>query len=160
MSSVYFKCQKRCADKTPSGQNPLHTYLPLDISHFRTKPPWTKPPPYIIHSRQSISGLNPLINDTRQRVTCLNSTFIMLVIIKYLVCIYIFTYQIIYIYIYIYIYVYIYIYTFIYIIIIIIKLYGHIQRALHDELECSLALTHIVPIYIYICIYYKMKYGK
>ena len=32
-------------------------------------------------------------------------------------------------------------------IIIIIKLYCHIQRALHDELECSLALTHIVPIY-------------
>ena len=31
--------------------------------------------------------------------------------------------------------------------IIIIKLYCHIQRALHDELECSLALTHIVPIY-------------
>ena len=42
--------------------------------------------------------------------------------------------------------------------IIIIKLYCHIQRALHDELECSLALTHIVPIYIYI--YNKMKYGK
>ena len=33
------------------------------------------------------------------------------------------------------------------IIIIIIKLSCHIQRALHDELECSLALTHIVPIY-------------
>ena len=33
-------------------------------------------------------------------------------------------------------------------VIIIIKLYCHIQRALHDELECSLALTHIVPIYI------------
>ena len=32
-------------------------------------------------------------------------------------------------------------------IIIIIKLYCHIQRALHNELECSLALTHIVPIY-------------
>ena len=33
---------------------------------------------------------------------------------------------------------------------------------LHDELECSLALTHIVPIYIYIYIYIykKMKYGK
>ena len=31
--------------------------------------------------------------------------------------------------------------------IIIIKLYCHIQRALHDELECSLALTHVVPIY-------------
>ena len=31
--------------------------------------------------------------------------------------------------------------------IIIIKLYCHIQRTLHDELECSLALTHIVPIY-------------
>ena len=30
-------------------------------------------------------------------------------------------------------------------IIIIIKLYCHIQCALHDELECSLALTHIVP---------------
>ena len=30
---------------------------------------------------------------------------------------------------------------------IIIKLYCHIQRALHNELECSLALTHIVPIY-------------
>ena len=30
---------------------------------------------------------------------------------------------------------------------IIIKLYSHIQPALHDELECSLALTHIVPIY-------------
>ena len=29
---------------------------------------------------------------------------------------------------------------------IIIKLYCHIQRALHDELECNLALTHIVPI--------------
>ena len=29
---------------------------------------------------------------------------------------------------------------------IIIKLYFHIQRALHDELECSLALTHIMPI--------------
>ena len=55
----------------------------------------------------------------------------MVVIIKYLVCIYIF-----YIPNYIYIY--------------IIKLYCHIQRALHDELECSLALTHIVPIYIYI----------
>ena len=27
------------------------------------------------------------------------------------------------------------------------KDYCHIQRALHDELECSLALTHIVPIY-------------
>ena len=33
------------------------------------------------------------------------------------------------------------------IIIIILKLYCHIQRALHEELECSLALTHIVPIY-------------
>ena len=33
------------------------------------------------------------------------------------------------------------------IIIIIIKLYCHIQHALHDELECSLALTHIVPIF-------------
>ena len=32
--------------------------------------------------------------------------------------------------------------------IIIMKFYCHIQRALHDELECSLALTHIVPIYI------------
>ena len=31
---------------------------------------------------------------------------------------------------------------------IIIKIYCHIQRALRDELECSLALTHIVPIYI------------
>ena len=30
---------------------------------------------------------------------------------------------------------------------IIIKLYCHIQRALYDELECSLAFTHIVPIY-------------
>ena len=30
--------------------------------------------------------------------------------------------------------------------IIIIKLYCHIQRALHDELECSLVLTPIVPI--------------
>ena len=30
---------------------------------------------------------------------------------------------------------------------IIIRLYCHIQRALHDELECSLALTHIVPMY-------------
>ena len=30
--------------------------------------------------------------------------------------------------------------------IIIIKLYCHIQRAWHDELECSLTLTHIVPI--------------
>ena len=30
--------------------------------------------------------------------------------------------------------------------LIIIKLYCHIQRALHDELECSLALTHIMPI--------------
>ena len=57
------------------------------------------------------------------------------VIIKYLVCIYI-TLYILYI-------------------IIIIKLYCHIQRALHDELECSLALTQIVPIYIYIyiCVY-------
>ena len=36
----------------------------------------------------------------------------------------------------------------------IINLYCHIQRALHDELECSLALTHIVPMYN------KMKYGK
>ena len=35
-------------------------------------------------------------------------------------------------------------------IVIMIKLYCHIQRALHDELECSLALTHIVPKYIYI----------
>ena len=26
-------------------------------------------------------------------------------------------------------------------------LYCHIQRALHDELECSLAVTPIVPIY-------------
>ena len=34
------------------------------------------------------------------------------------------------------------------ILIIIIKLYCHIQYALHDELECRLALTHIVPIYI------------
>ena len=25
--------------------------------------------------------------------------------------------------------------------------YCHIQRALHDQLECSLAMTHIVPIY-------------
>ena len=32
-------------------------------------------------------------------------------------------------------------------VIIIIKLYSHIQCALYDELECSLALTHIVPIY-------------
>ena len=32
-------------------------------------------------------------------------------------------------------------------VIIIIKLYCHIQRALYDELECSLALTHIVPVY-------------
>ena len=39
------------------------------------------------------------------------------------------------------------------IILIIIKLYCHIQRALHDELDCSLALTHIVPIY-------TIKYGK
>ena len=31
---------------------------------------------------------------------------------------------------------------------VIIKLHCHIQCALHDELECSLALTHIVPIYI------------
>ena len=31
---------------------------------------------------------------------------------------------------------------------VIIKLYCHIQRALHEELEGSLALTHIVPIYI------------
>ena len=31
--------------------------------------------------------------------------------------------------------------------VFIIKHYCHIQRALHDELECSLALTHIVPIY-------------
>ena len=38
-------------------------------------------------------------------------------------------------------------------IIIIIKLYCHIQRALHDELECSQTLTHIVPIYIYLYIY-------
>ena len=53
----------------------------------------------------------------------------MLVIITYLVCIYIF-----------------YIPNYIY---IIIKLYCLIQRALHDELECSLALSHIVPIYIY-----------
>ena len=59
----------------------------------------------------------------------------MLVIIKYLVCIYIF-----------------YIPNYIYIYIIIIKLYCRIQRALHDELECSLALTHIVPIYIYMYI--------
>ena len=40
---------------------------------------------------------------------------------------------------------YFYIYTFQ--IIIIIKLYCHIQHTLYDELECSLALTHIVPIY-------------
>ena len=33
------------------------------------------------------------------------------------------------------------------IVLIIIKLYCHIQRSLRDELECSLALTHIVPIY-------------
>ena len=74
----------------------------------------------------------------------------MLVIIKYLylICSYIF-YIPNYKYI-IYIYIYIYIYK--------IKLYCHIQRALHDELECSLALTHIVPIYI--CIYNKMKYGQ
>ena len=39
------------------------------------------------------------------------------------------------------------VHTYIYIIIIIIKHYCHIQRALHAELECSLALTHIVPIY-------------
>ena len=39
------------------------------------------------------------------------------------------------------------------IIIIIIKFYCQILRALHDELECSLALTHIVHIYIYIYIY-------
>ena len=39
---------------------------------------------------------------------------------------------------------------------IIIKLYCQIQHALYDEMECSLALTHIVPIYIY----NKMKYGK
>ena len=38
-------------------------------------------------------------------------------------------------------------YIIIILILIIIKLYCHIQRALHDELECSLALTHIVPIY-------------
>ena len=39
--------------------------------------------------------------------------------------------------------------------IIIIKLYWHFQHALHVKLECNLALTHIVPIYIlYIyCIY-------
>ena len=40
---------------------------------------------------------------------------------------------------------YFFIYTFQ--IIIIIKLYCHIQHTLYDELECSLALTHIVPIY-------------
>ena len=90
---------------TVRGQNPLQT-KPPQTKPPRTKPPpyitpsrhkpfpdktpWTKPPPYIIPSRQSISGQNTLINDTRQRVTCLNSTFIMLVIIKYLVCIYIF----------------------------------------------------------------------
>ena len=67
----------------------------------------------------------------------------MLVIIKYLVCIYIF-----YIPNYIYI-----LYIYIYIIIIITTLYCHIQRALHDELKCSLALTHIVPIYICIYVY-------
>ena len=32
-------------------------------------------------------------------------------------------------------------------IVIIIKLYCHFQHALHVKLECSLALTHIVPIY-------------
>ena len=37
---------------------------------------------------------------------------------------------------------------------IIIKLYCYVQHALHDELECSLALIHTVPIYN------KMKYGK
>ena len=58
-------------------------------------------PPYIIPSRQSISGQNPLINDARERV----NLFIMLVIIKYLVCIYI-CYIPNYIYIYI-IYIYI-----------------------------------------------------
>ena len=31
--------------------------------------------------------------------------------------------------------------------LIIIKIYCRIQRALHGELECSLALTRIVPIY-------------
>ena len=31
--------------------------------------------------------------------------------------------------------------------VIIIKLYCHFQHALHVKLECSLALTHIVPIY-------------
>ena len=36
---------------------------------------------------------------------------------------------------------------------VIIKLYCHIQRALHNELECSLALTHMVPIFTI-----KMKY--
>ena len=41
-------------------------------------------------------------------------------------------------------------------IIIIIKLYCHIQRALHDELECSLALNHNYSAYIY----NKIKYGK
>ena len=28
-----------------------------------------------------------------------------------------------------------------------IKLYCHFQHALHVKLECSLALTHIVPVY-------------
>ena len=57
--------------------------------------------------------------------------------------------------------------------IIIIKLYCHIHRALHDELERSMALTHIVPIYtiklnmankykIYIVhnLFFKMKKKK
>jgi hypothetical protein len=30
--------------------------------------------------------------------------------------------------------------------LLIIKLYCHIQHILYDELECSLALTHILPI--------------
>ena len=61
----------------------------------------------------------------------------------------------VYIYIYIYIYtrththIYIYICMYVCMYVCIIKLYCHIQRKLHDELECSLALTHIVPIYIY-----------
>ena len=33
--------------------------------------------------------------------------------------------------------------------LIIIKLYCHIRCALHDELECSLALTHTVTIKLY-----------
>ena len=32
--------------------------------------------------------------------------------------------------------------------ILIIKLYCHFQHALHVKLECSLALTHIVPMII------------